>query len=279
MSSELSGGSADRPGRAERGDWPRDDDDPGPDVTPVPASADHRAPGMTRQEAYAAVGQADQTPNAFLRGEAGSRDERGKGQDAPEGADPPRSQVEAGGIRIREAPPEAAADGGAPPDPPDPPEPPDPPDPPDLPDQDSPREDRPLLSSPEGDRPSDDAAAERGGVAETGLEQDQPQAQDGPGSQSRVLGAGDDRPQAPDSQADGGTGTEGQGGPRAPGKREAMRAARALPTWPPFPRTPARGRIARASRASPWRKRARTPAPTTSARPRWSRSRPSSGRS
>ncbi|MBO0805300.1 MAG: hypothetical protein J2P25_19755 [Nocardiopsaceae bacterium] len=90
MSSELYSGGADRPGRPDRGDRGdrlRDDDDPGPDVTPVPASADHRAPGITRQEAYAAVGQADQTPNAFLRRDAGSRDEPGKGQDAQGGAE------------------------------------------------------------------------------------------------------------------------------------------------------------------------------------------------
>ncbi|MBO0804207.1 MAG: hypothetical protein J2P25_14175 [Nocardiopsaceae bacterium] len=72
MNSELYSGGADRPDRWDRGD--RGDlspeDDPGPDVTPVPASADYRAPGITRQEAYAAVGQADQTPNAFLRHDA-----------------------------------------------------------------------------------------------------------------------------------------------------------------------------------------------------------------
>ncbi|MBO0804391.1 MAG: hypothetical protein J2P25_15115 [Nocardiopsaceae bacterium] len=83
VNSELSGASADRPDRWDRGDRLREDD-PGPDVTPVPASADYRAPGITRQEAYAAVGQADQTPNAFLRERAGSRDEHGKGPDAQE---------------------------------------------------------------------------------------------------------------------------------------------------------------------------------------------------
>ncbi|MBO0803008.1 MAG: hypothetical protein J2P25_08035 [Nocardiopsaceae bacterium] len=149
MSSELYRGGADRPDRPDRGDqgdqgdW-SPEDDPGPDVTPVPAWADHRAPGITRAEAYAAVGQADQTPNAFLRRDAGARDEPGKVHDAQaeagqSGAD--RGQHEPGGVRIWEAPAVAAAGGGDHPDPPDPPG------------RDSPREGRPLLPSPEGDRP------------------------------------------------------------------------------------------------------------------------------
>ncbi|MBO0801653.1 MAG: hypothetical protein J2P25_01055 [Nocardiopsaceae bacterium] len=115
MSSELSGASADRPDRpvrGDRGDW-SPEDDPGPDVTPVPASADYRAPGITRAEAYAAVGQADQTPNAFLlRRDASSRDEGvggidGSGDDGP---DRERAQPQS---REREAAPEAAPDARA----------------------------------------------------------------------------------------------------------------------------------------------------------------------
>ncbi|MBO0801771.1 MAG: hypothetical protein J2P25_01670 [Nocardiopsaceae bacterium] len=84
MGSELSGGGADRPGKSDRGDRPREGDpygELGPDLNPVPASADHRSPGMTRREAYTAVGQGDQLLSLGLVAGTGDRGRGSGGRD------------------------------------------------------------------------------------------------------------------------------------------------------------------------------------------------------